>query len=208
MDATTLKSYLTTYQKNTIFNLTNKEYTMNKFMPIIAISLVLLFGGCNESSTAPDYIEPISSSSQVVITPTSSSSQIVIVQSSQSTTVTEPIIAQPTLALFIGEIGYVCNGFNINAVSNTRATEGYMAMHNICGDRATMTTGTQPRVASVINDWMINDLELHESLRIAIVNDVNAYGSTLRFYDAVDGYLRYIYIEPYGDGLGLMKKAI
>lgn len=79
-------------------------------------------------------------------------------------------------------------------------------MYNICGDRATMTTGTQPRIASVLNDWMINDLKLSESLRVAIVNDVEMYGATFRFYNAVDGYLRYIYIEPNGDGLGLMKR--
>jgi len=187
---------------------------MKKYLTIITILLASLLIGCNESSTAPDYNEPTSSSSQ--LTQSSTSTPIITYSSSQAIqySASTPIVTyssastQTTLALYVGEIGFVCNGFNTDAVSSYKATEGYMAMYNICGDRATMTTGTQPRLASVLNDWMINDLELNESLRILIVNDVNTYGSSLRFYDAVDGYLRYIYIEPYGDGLGLMKKKI
>lgn len=162
---------------------------------IIALLLALILWGCNESPTAPTSVTEVSSSSLAT-------------SSSSTTQYTEPLVSieTPVTALYVGEIGYVCTGFNTSAVQSYKATEGYMAMYDICGDRATMTTGTQPRTASVINDWIINDLKLTESFRILIVNDVNTFGSTLRFYDAVDGYLRYIYIEPYGDGKGLMKQ--
>lgn len=171
---------------------------------VLIITMICLFISCG--SVSPVNVEHDSSSSSEYVKPYSSQNYDETISSSSSISQKYSSSEKINTALYVGEIGYVCNGFNTNAVSSYKATEGYMAMYNICGNRATMTTGTQPRAASVINDWLVNDLQLPESFRILIVNDVNAFGSTLRFYNAVDGYLRYIYVEPFGDGLGLMKK--
>lgn len=182
------------------------------------MTMVALLVSCNdpvsndEVQTDPAYSSSIvaaavSSSSTAPNIPYSSQGTIVVVSSS-STKATEeiPVVETPVTALYVGEMGTVCTGFNTNAVQVGKATEGYSAMASLCGNRAQQTTGDQPRYASVLNNWMTYDLALNETLRTALVSDVNTYGSTLRFYNAVDGYLRYVYIEYYGDGLGLLKQ--
>lgn len=144
----------------------------------------------SSSEITPQYSSSIYSSSSEITHYSSSSSNVVVQK-------------EPT---FIAEVGYVCTDFNTFATSPGKATEGLIAMYNICGDMATMTTGTQPRVTEVIVEWMIYDLGLTESFTNILLSDLEHYGTTLRFYDAVDGYLRYIYIEPVGDGIGLMRK--
>ena len=105
---------------------------------------------------------------------------------------------------YVAEVGTICNGFNFGAVSQSKATEGYIAMYEICGDRATQSTGTTCYTASEVTQWM-------KSLQISAFDQVNsdiaAYGASFRWYNAVDGYKRYIYIEPCYDGKGLMKKS-
>ena len=174
---------------------------------IASLLAVAFLISCNESPAAASVEETSSDvSSSSVSHPIATVSSSSVAHPSET-----PIVEQPPVAiqaLYVGEIGYVCTGFNTAAVIPGKATQAYLAMNELCGNRATMTTGTQPRTSDVINNWMINDLELNESLRVSLVNDVESYGSTLRFYNAVDGYLRYIYIEPYGDGLGLAKQKI
>ena len=150
----------------------------------------------------------ITDPSQDNINPSISSSSTVNPSISSSSTVNPPISSSSTVnqvTLFIAEVGYVCNGFNIQAVTPQYAFENFLIMYNLCGDMATMSTGTQPRIAQVIVDWMILDLRLEQSHINLIASDMQIYGSSLRFYNAVDGYLRYIYVEPVGDGLGIMK---
>ena len=97
----------------------------------------------------------------------------------------------------------ICTGFNFGAVDQSKATEGYIAMYQICGDRSTQSTGTTCYTASQVTQWM-------KSLQISAFDQVNAdiaaYGASFRWYNAVDGYQRYIYIEPCYDGKGLMKR--
>lgn len=174
---------------------------------ITSLLAVAFLISCNESPAAASLEE----TSEEVSSSSVSPPVVTVSSSSVSQPMETPIVEQPPVtiqALYVGEIGYVCTGFNTAAVIPGKATEAYMAMAELCGNRATMTTGAQPRTASVINNWIINDLKLSEALRVSLVNDVERYGASLRFYDAVDGYLRYIYIEPYGDGLGLAKQKI
>lgn len=138
-------------------------------------------------------------------------------QSSTPTTTTTPTTSTPTTVpstttpsyqnketKYVAEVGTICNGFNFGAVSQSKATEGYIAMYEICGDRATQSTGTTCYTASEVTQWM-------KSLQISAFDQVNsdiaAYGASFRWYNAVDGYKRYIYIEPCYDGKGLMKKS-
>lgn len=185
-----------------------------KYLYLIAL---VLLAACTQPTQPEEtaFTDP-SSSSVAAVTPGLSSTTIyvpssaVVYMPSSAYYIAPSSVAQVVTpeVLYIAEIGYVCNGFNTAAVSNNKATEGFIAMYNICGDRATMTSGTQPRTVAVINNWMTNDLALNPSFVNLIESDVIYYGSSLRFYNAVDGYLRYLYIEPVGDGIGLMKQRL
>lgn len=116
-------------------------------------------------------------------------------------------VQSSTPTLYIGEVGTVCNGFNENAVYPSRATEAYMSMYNICGERVTAQKGDarNPALEADVYNWMRYTLNLNEALVTTVATDIANYGSALHFYDAADGYRRYLYVEPYGDGLGLLK---
>lgn len=164
----------------------------------LTLIVAAMFVACDDGSSptapasTPTYTTPTNTtptySSQA--TPKSSSS----VPTSQYTT-------QETM--YAAEIGKICTGFNFGAVNQAKATEGYLAMVEICGNRATQSTGTTCRTASAVTSWM-------KSLNISAFDQVNAdiaaYGASFRWYNAEDGYKRYIYLEPCGDGKGLMKK--
>ena len=181
-------------------------------MKYLILALTILFTACSNpvEPETNNFTEQSSSSaiSSVAVAYPSLSSTTVYAPSSINYTQPSSTTPVVTEILYIAEVGYVCNGFNTNAVAVNKATEGYIAMYNICGDRATMTSGTQPRAASVINNWMTYDLALSPSDINVVSSDINYYGASLRFYNAVDGYLRYIYVEPVGDGIGLMKTRI
>lgn len=180
---------------------------MKKIIILSSILYITLLLGCNENPAAVQDTVEVSSSSAV--TQSSSSAGPTVPVTTVPSSSSEVVVEEPTkIALYVGEIGYVCEGFNTNAVSPSAATEGFTAMSSICGNRATMSSGTTPRTAAVINSWMADDLLLSETFRILLVQDVETYGSTLRFYNAVDGYRRYIYIEVYGDGIGLLKRSV
>ena len=110
-----------------------------------------------------------------------------------------------TETMYVAEVGTICTGFNFGAVDQSKATEGYLAMYQICGDRSTQSTGTTCYTATQVTQWM-------KSLQISAFDQVNAdiaaYGASFRWYNAVDGYQRYIYIEPCYDGKGLMKRGV
>ena len=106
--------------------------------------------------------------------------------------------------MYVAEIGYVCNGFDFSSVDQAHATQGYVAMFQICGDRATQGTGTTCYSASEVTIWMKN---LNISAFSQVNTDIAMYGASFRWYNAVDGYMRYIYVEPCFDGDGLMKRG-
>jgi hypothetical protein len=109
--------------------------------------------------------------------------------------------------MYVAEMGKVCVGYDTYYAITSLATASYMTMYDICGDWSIQTTGTQPVTADAVDYWMISTLELSTSLRSSVVSDIVDYGSSFRFYNAVDGYLRYIYVEVYGDGVGLVKRS-
>lgn len=102
------------------------------------------------------------------------------------------------------EVGNVCNGYNINVAINDKSkpVESYYAMYQICGDRANLTYVCEPTEQSV--EHM---LELvNEQTALQIVDLAEKYGAAFGFYNAVDGYLRYVYFEQCYDGKALMKR--
>jgi len=172
---------------------------------ILALSLT----ACNPtSSDEPETSSSVdvSSSSQNVSSSSekvSSSSKQVSSSSYRASSSSQTKVQVQTM--YIAEMGTVCVGFNIDAVRQGYAFDGFMAMYNICGDRAQQTSGLSPVSVGVVIDWMQYTLALNNDLTTLIANDVDNYGGALRFYNANDGYLRYVYIEPVGDGKGLMK---
>ena len=124
--------------------------------------------------------------------------------SNQSQSPSQTTSNSTTETMYVAEIGYVCNGFDFGSVDQAHATQGYVAMFQICGERATQGTGTTCYSASEVTAWM-------KSLNISAFSQVNTdiaiYGASFRWYNAVDGYMRYIYVEPCFDGEGLMKRG-
>lgn len=165
---------------------------MKKILLLSAIALSMF--ACSDEDSNPSSAGNVTPSTPTTTTSSQPSS------TSPSTT-TNSYVSNETM--YVAEVGYVCNGFNFSAVTASKATEGYIAMYNICGDRSTQSTGTTCYTASQVSQWM-------KSLQITafdqVNGDISAYGSSFRWYNAVDGYMRYIYIEPCYDGKGLMKK--
>ena len=106
--------------------------------------------------------------------------------------------------LYVAEIGYICEGFNFGSVTQARATEGFLALYSICGDRSTQTTGTTCHTAADVGNWLLS-LNITTDQIALIDNTIAAYGAAFYWYNAVDGYQRYVYVEPCYDGIGLLS---
>lgn len=102
------------------------------------------------------------------------------------------------------EIGNVCNGYNIDISVNDKSkpVEGYVAMYEICGDRANFTYECEPMEQSVQHILTF----LNKETAVQVVELAENYGAAFGFYNATDGYLRYIYFELCYDGRALMKR--
>lgn len=100
-------------------------------------------------------------------------------------------------------MGYICNGYNLGSVNKTKATDAYKAMYSICGNQATLS---YPCISTKSAAGVLVDLNLSEADVDLLTSNAAAYGASLYWYDAVDGYKRYIYFEQCYDGRGLLKK--
>lgn len=168
---------------------------MNHVISILLISLFAAFlSACDDENTSVSAAPVPASSASVAYVPASSAS---VPASSASVVHSSP--------LYIAEIGYVCNGFSFDNVVQSKATEAYIAMNKICGDRHTETTGANGISASSVVTWMYG-LNFTSAIVSKVANTVDTYGMCLYWYKANDGYIRYIYIEPIGDGRGLFKR--
>lgn len=127
---------------------------------------------------------------------------------------TQPSIQQPTyssssnssetVSYWSLEIGNVCNGYNIDVAINDKSkpVESYYAMYQICGDRANFTYVCEPLEQSVQHILTF----LNKETALQVVELAENYGAAFGFYNANDGYLRYIYFEQCYDNKALMKR--
>ena len=182
---------------------------MKKLLTIFIMAMLALMStACSDDISSPiepsyDYSTPqsshtkrlASSSSVATAVPTS---QVQPVTTLQTTTTNQ----QSYWSL---EVGYVCNGYNIDVSikDKSKPVEGYMAMYQICGDRATQTYKCEPMESSVRH--MVNIF--NQATAMQVVDLAESYGAAFGFYDAVDGYLRYVYFEQCYDNKALMKHS-
>ncbi|MBO7500654.1 MAG: hypothetical protein J6T45_04845 [Fibrobacterales bacterium] len=179
---------------------------LKKLFAVVAVAL--LFACSENSSTGPSAVNTNSVANTSSVTPSSSSNWNSggnsYVPTSSAILPSSNSYGSVSQTLYAAEIGYICEGFDFGAVTQARATEGYIAMYSICGDRATQTTGTTCRTAAEVGNWLLS-LNITTDQINLLDNTIAAYGAAFYWYNATDGYQRYIYVEPCYDGIGLLS---
>ena len=155
---------------------------------IIVLLFIALLSACSSESSSPAAPSPTYSSSSFARPATRPATSV----SSSS--------AEYYWAV---EVGYICNGYNLGSIDNTKALEAYMAMYSICGNRATQSYSC---ISSKSTASVLVNLNLSEASVDRLLSNAETYGSSLYWYNAVDGYKRYIYFEQCYDERGLLKK--
>lgn len=181
---------------------------MKKLLILISFAIMFIACGDNSVSAEPTYTQPVQqptySSSSIQQTQTSSQT----IQINQQPTYTVPtqtyIASSSSTSYWSLEIGNVCNGYNIDVAINDKSkpVEGYIALYKICGDRSNFTYECEPMEQSVQHIMTF----LNKETALQVVELAKNYGAAFGFYDATDGYLRYIYFEQCYDGKALMKR--
>ena len=169
-------------------------------------ALFIIACGDNGVSTEPEYnyTQPKTYSSSSIQQTQTSSQTIQINQQPTYTVPTQTYIASSSSTSYWSlEIGNVCNGYNIDVSVNDKSkpVEGYIALNKICGNRANFTYECEPMEQSVQHIMTF----LNKETALQVVELAKNYGAAFGFYDATDGYLRYIYFEQCYDGKALMK---
>lgn len=152
---------------------------------VVVFALFIIACGNNGVSTETEYNQPETySSSSIQQTQTYSSSS--------------------RTSYWSLEIGNVCNGYNIDVAINDKSkpVEGYAALNAICGNRANFTYECEPVEQSVQHITTF----LNKETALQVIELAENYGAAFSFYNAADGYLRYIYFEQCYDGIALMKR--
>lgn len=174
---------------------------MKKLLILISFAIMFIACGDNSVSAEPTYTQPVQQ-------PTYSSSSIQQTQTNPQPTYTVPtqtyIASSSSTSYWTLEVGNVCNGYNIDIAINDKSkpVESYYAMYQICGDRANLTYMCEPIEQSVEH---IMEL-VNKETALQIVDLAKNYGAAFGFYNAVDGYLRYVYFEQCYDNKALMKR--
>ena len=166
---------------------------MKKILILMVFAIMFIACGDNSVSPEPTYTQPVQQ-------PTYSSSSI-------QPTYTVPansVVSSSSTSYWSLEVGNVCNGYNIDVAINDKSkpVESYYAMYQICGDRANLTYMCEPIEQSVEH---IMEL-VNKQTALQIVDLAKNYGAAFGFYNAVDGYLRYVYFEQCYDNKALMKR--
>ena len=170
---------------------------MKKILILMVFAIMFIACGDNSVSPEPTYTQPVQqptySSASTYIPPTNTQSYI----SSNSS---------ETVSYWTFEVGNVCNGYNIDISMNDKSkpVEGYYAMYQICGNRATQSYICEPM--DVIAEKIVNISNGNRQFGMDLVNLAKQYGAAFGFYDAIDGYLRYAYLELCYDSKALMKR--
>ena len=173
---------------------------MKKLILCVVFALFIIACGDNGMSSEPANDYPphkVYSSSSIQQTQTSSQPTY--------TVPTQPYIASSSsTSYWTLEIGNVCNGYNIDVSVNDKSkpVEGYVAMYKICGERANFTYVCEPMEQSVQHILTF----INKEMALEVVDMAFNYGAAFGFYNAIDGYLRYIYFEQCYDGKALMKR--
>lgn len=170
---------------------------------IIVLLFIALLSACSSESSSPTAPSPTVVSSSSILSPTytSSSSSVSITYSSSSFARPATSVSSSSAEYYWAvEVGNICNGYNLGSIDNTKASEAYMAMYSICGNRATQSYQciSTESVASVLVS-----LNLSETAIDQLASNAITYGSSLYWYNAVVGCKRYIYFEQCYDGRGL-----
>ena len=168
---------------------------MKKILILVIFTIMIIACGDNSVSPEPTTQSPVQQ-------PTYSSSSIYIPPVN-----TQPYISSnssETVSYWSLEIGNVCNGYNIDVAINDKSkpVESYYAMYKICGDRANFTYVCEPLEQSVQHILSF----LNKETALQVVELAENYGAAFGFYNANDGYLRYVYFEQCYDGKALMKR--
>lgn len=179
---------------------------MKKLILLVVFALLIIACGDNGVSAEPQqtYTQPkIYSSSSNGQIPFSSQSTQVIQQPTYNTPTNNYTASSSSTSYWSLEIGNVCNGYNIDVSANDKSkpVEGYIALNKICGNRANFTYECEPMEQSVQHIMTF----LNKETALQVVELAKNYGAAFGFYDANDGYLRYIYFEQCYDGKALMK---
>lgn len=177
---------------------------------LILISFAIMFIACGDNSVSPEqtYTQPVQqptySSSSIQQTQTSSQTIQINPQPTYTVPTQTYIASSSSTSYWSLEVGNVCNGYNIDVAINDKSkpVESYYAMYQICGDRANLTYMCEPIEQSVEH---IMEL-VNKETALQIVDLAKNYGAAFGFYNAVDGYLRYVYFEQCYDGKALMKR--
>lgn len=180
---------------------------MKKLILCVVFALFIIACGDNGVSTEPYYnYNPPRTYSSSSIQQTQTSSQTIQINPQPTYTVpTQTYIASSSsTSYWTLEVGNVCNGYNIDVAINDKSkpVESYYAMYQICGDRANLTYMCEPIEQSVEH---IMEL-VNKETALQIVDLAKNYGAAFGFYNAVDGYLRYVYFEQCYDNKALMKR--
>jgi hypothetical protein len=164
------------------------QISLSSCMELVNAGAAQIVSSCQEPSSSSSLTMPLSSS--------------VALNSSSSISVNQ--------VTFIAEIGTVCVGF-ANLFSKplddqyfvADGTTWYIEMYNICGNKSeSYITGTGAEVTSWLNLRNISTAIFNRINEELFIKKNSAF---LGFYPAVDGYVRYLYIEEVNDGKGLAK---
>lgn len=179
---------------------------MKKILILMVFSIIFIACGDNSVSPEPTYMQSVQQS-------TYSQSNLPVTYSNTSTyispTNTQSYISSnssETVSYWTFEVGNVCNGYNIDISMNDKSkpVEGYYAMYQICGDRATQSYICESM--NIIAEKIVNISNGNRQFGTDLVNLAKQYGAAFGFYDAIDGYLRYAYLELCYDNKALMKR--
>lgn len=177
---------------------------------LILISFAIMFIACGDNSVSPEqtYTQPVQqptySSSSIQQTQTSSQTIQINPQPTYTVPTQTYIASSSSTSYWSLEVGNVCNGYNIDVAINDKSkpVESYYAMYQICGDRANLTYMCEPIEQSVEHIMKL----VNKETALQIVDLAKNYGAAFGFYNAVDGYLRYVYFEQCYDNKALMKR--
>lgn len=181
---------------------------MKKFLILISFAIMIIACGDNSVSPEPTYTQPVQqptySSSSIQQTQTSSQTIQINPQPTYSVPTQTYIESSSSTSYWSLEIGNVCNGYNINVSVNDKSkpVEGYIALNKICGDMSNFTYECEPMEQSVKHIMSF----LNKETALQVVDLAENYGAAFGFYNANDGYMRYIYFEQCYDGKALMKR--
>lgn len=177
---------------------------MKKILILMVFAIMFIACDDNSVSAEPTYTQPVQqstySSSSIQQTQTSSQTQ----QPTYTVPTQTYIASSSSTSYWSLEVGNVCKGYNIDVAINDKSkpVESYYAMYQICGDRANLTYMCETIEQSVEHIMQL----VNKKTALQIVDLAKNYGAAFGFYNAVDGYLRYVYFEQCYDGKALMKR--